>query len=201
MNYKTIRSVPLLTLALMLAVVCCPALAANTITEQDATGVIVGNGNHQEVVTANGGVININPTGYSTVSTSYTNIDTAPEFYGLNTADVSYTRLVYPNEVIAFKAAVNTTYKIIAGTPVAVFTVDSEGRAALDGLESKLTYDSVYHRFETGSVSPIDKIPYLTTKCMITPSEEAKYVVIDNRYFPSMTMIEVVPMDFNMDYP
>jgi hypothetical protein len=199
MNYKWIRKVPLLTLALLMCLVV-PAMAQNSITrdivDQDANGVIVGDGNNQDVLNLNGGTINVDPTSYQSTYTSYTTIDTAPEFYNLNTADVSYTRLVYPNEVIAFKSLVNTTYKIIAGTPVAVFTVDNEGKSALDGSESKLIYDKIYHRFETGSVSPIDKVPYLTTKCAITPSEEATYVVIDNRYFPSMMMIEVIPLPF-----
>jgi hypothetical protein len=199
MNYKWIRKVPLLTLALLICLIA-PAMAQNSITrtgvDQDASGVIVGDGNNQDVLNLNGGTINVDPTSYSSTYTSYTTIDTAPEFYNLNTADVSYTRLVYPNEVIAFKALVNTTYKIISGTPIAVFTVDNEGKEALDGSESKLIYDKVYHRFETGIVLPIDKVPYLTTKCMITPSEEATYVVIDNRYFPSMMMVEVIPIPF-----
>jgi hypothetical protein len=92
--------------------------------------------------------------------------------------------------------AVGVCQKIISGTPIAVFTVDNEGKEKLDGSESRLIYDKIYHRFETGAVSPIDKVPYLTTKCMITPSEEATYVVIDNRYFPSMMMIEVIPLPF-----
>jgi len=121
-------------------------------------------------------------------------VDPVPSVTMLGIGDADTTFMLYPNEVISFPAKDDTTYIVKSGTPIAVYVIGpGNDRLLLDSSESKLEYDPIYHKFRHGVVSPIWTWPQFTTKCTFATSG-AGYVVLDNRYFPDYTMVEVIPI-------
>ncbi|MGB8480999.1 MAG: hypothetical protein WCE63_19510, partial [Acidobacteriaceae bacterium] len=103
---------------------------------------------------------------------------------------------IFANQVFVtpINPAGNQTFLIQTGTPVAVYTLGSyEDAIAIQGINSKLTFNSYFgwSPYETGSVSPLDVVPYLTSDCHITTSPGAAYLVIDNRYYPADTEAQI----------
>lgn len=121
-------------------------------------------------------------------------VDSVPSVSMLGVGDADTTFMLYPNEVISFPAKDDTTYIVKSGTPIAVYVIGlGNDRLLLDSSESKLEYDPIYHKFRHGIVSPIWTWPQFTTKCTFATSG-AGYIVLDNRYFPDYTMVEVIPL-------
>ncbi len=121
-------------------------------------------------------------------------VDGVPSVAMLGVGDADTTFMLYPNEVISFPAKDDTTYIVRSGTPIAVYVIGpGNDRLLLDSSESKLEYDPIYHKFRHGVVSPIWTWPQFTTKCTFATSG-AGYIVLDNRYFPDYTMVEVIPI-------
>jgi hypothetical protein len=121
-------------------------------------------------------------------------VDSTPSVSMLGIGDADTTFMLYPNEVISFPAKDDTTYIVKSGTAIAVYVIGpGNDRLLLDSSESKLEYDPIYHKFRHGVVSPIWTWPQFTTKCTFATSG-AGYIVLDNRYFPDYTMVEVIPV-------
>lgn len=120
-------------------------------------------------------------------------VDMVPNVNMLGVGDADTTYMLYPNEVMSFPAK-NQTYLIKSGGAIAVYLVATgRDRTLLDSSESMLTYDPIYHRFDHGVVSPAWIWPKFTTKCTFS-TNGVGYIVLDNRYFPDYTMVEVIPI-------
>lgn len=121
-------------------------------------------------------------------------VDLVPSVNMLGIGDADTTMMLYPNEVVSYPAKDDTTYHIRSGTPIAVYVIATgTDRMLLDSYESKMEYNPIYHRFEHGIVSPVWIFPKFTTKCSFSTTGGG-YIVIDNRYFPDYSMIEIVPV-------
>lgn len=94
-----------------------------------------------------------------------------------------HSRLVYPGEVIAFKVSGGDYIYMHSSSDIAMYTIGTFTGDALkiNSVESTPTYNPISHKFEWGIVVPIDVVDYWTTKANIVASENAQYVVIDNR--------------------
>jgi hypothetical protein len=188
---------PLFIACLIIALVAAPALAN---TDQDATGVIVGDGNYQKVenevhIDKQFVKEDINAPTYIAI-TNEAPVDTTVPVAGLDVGMVDESVLVFRDEVISYPVGINWTYYIRSGAPIAVYTIATgNDRMLLESSESKLTYDSVYHRFWHGIVSPVDIFPKYTMKCTIT-SSTVGYVVLDNRFSGVNAMVEISPSPF-----
>jgi len=128
---------------------------------------------------------------------NYQNVNViVPEEKEIKTLDVgpvAFTRLLWKDEVVTMPLSGVSLITIKAGSPLAVYTVDSHGEIfKVDSMDSIPVYDWNYHRFQFGSVSPIDKIPYYTTKGSLVSSWNADYVVVDNRNpFSGYNLVDV----------
>lgn len=190
---------PLFFLCLVFAVLVAPALAG---TSQDAVGVINGDNNKQVV----GNEINthidkqfvkedVNAPTYIDI-TNEAPVDTSVQVDGLDVGTVDESVLVFKDEVISYPVFENQTYYIRSGAPVAVYTIATgNDRMLLSSDESKMEYDKVYHVFRHGIVSPLRIFPKYTEKCSMTSSAPG-YIVIDNRFSGTATMIEISPSPF-----
>jgi hypothetical protein len=177
----------------MIAVI--PVLA-----DQTAIGEIKGNGNTQKIYNIEKTTIeHQNVHVDETVDAHTTNLitvqqpqDTRPYIDGLAIDNVNETILMYPNEVLVYRASGYETFSISSGTPIAVYSIEpyTEYRIKLDSSESMLTYDPVYHRFIHGSVVPTAVFPHFTTRCWFSPSVPG-YIVLDNRYFPDYSLVSI----------
>lgn len=178
------------------------ATIANPVFAED-----IGQGNGAQVSGTNNSVIQINKVDtdidkqYNDIKAptyiSITNeapVDSVPYVSMLGIGDAETTMMLYPNEVVSYPARDNTTYIVRSGSAIAVYAIATgRDRALLDSSESKLTYDPIYHRFDHGVVSPVWIWPHFTTKCSFS-TNGIGYVVLDNRYFPDYTMVEVIPV-------
>jgi len=112
-----------------------------------------------------------------------------------------YSRLVYPGEVIVFGVSKGDVVTMKASSDVALYTI---GTYAGDDLRicsstSAPVYDPVYHRFDFGTVVPVDKIDCWTMKATLIPSGDAKFIVVDNRApMNGYTHIELVITNGNV---
>jgi hypothetical protein len=115
---------------------------------------------------------------------------------GIEQTSQTYSRLVYPNEVLTFPVHMNSTCTLLAGLPVGFYTIGSmygESEFKVQSAESTPTYDPVYHKMVFGMVPVVDKIDYWTMRAILHPSDDAAYCVVDNRApMNSYTTIEVV---------
>ena len=128
-------------------------------------------------------------------STTFLNVeapeDTTPNVNLLSVGDVDESILMYPNEVLTYPTAPNTTFYIKSAVPIAVYTIGKgNDKLLLESDESKLEYDPIYHRFNHGIVSPQQTFPHLTTKCQMA-TDYTGYIVLDNRYFPAYSIVEI----------
>ena len=121
-------------------------------------------------------------------------VDLVPSVNMLGIGDADTTMMLYPNEVVSYPAKGDTTYYIRSGTPIAVYVIATgNDRDLLESSESKMEYDPVYHKFRHGIVSPVWIFPKFTTKCSFS-TNGIGYIVLDNRYFPDYTMVEIIPV-------
>ena len=186
----------------IVAIMVVPALAE---INQGAGGSINGNGNVQNVSNTVYTHIDKAKITENTQIDASTNIgsivyeapeDLVPNIAGLDIGTADITFMVYPMEVVSFPLKEDETWYIRSGTPVAVYTIaNGNDRMLLESDESLLTYDPIYHRFNHGIVSPVTIFPKFTTRCEIT-SAAPGYLVLDNRYFPDYTMVEISPTPF-----
>jgi hypothetical protein len=190
---------PLFLLCLVIAVVASPAIAG---TSQDALGVINGDNNKQVVGNEINTHIDKQFVKEDVVAPTYINInneapvDTSVQVDGLDVGTVDESVLVFKDEVISYPVQDNQTYYIRSGAPIAVYTIATgNDRILLSSSESVLTYDPIYHKFNHGIVSPLRIFPKYTEKCAMTASAPG-YIVIDNRFSGSNTMIEISPSPF-----
>lgn len=108
----------------------------------------------------------------------------------------TYSRLVYPGEVLAFPAGDGATCTILAGLPIGFYTIGA-GHGYFEDMvqtsEAIPTYDPIYHKMEFGHVPVIDKVDYWTMKARIDVSDAADFCVVDNRApMNGYTTIELV---------
>ena len=121
-------------------------------------------------------------------------VDLVPSVNMLGIGDADTTMMLYPNEVVSYPVKDDTTYNIRSGTPIAVYVIATgNDRDLLESSESKMEYDPIYHKFRHGIVSPVWIFPKFTTKCSFSTSGSG-YIVLDNRYFPDYTMVEIIPV-------
>lgn len=107
----------------------------------------------------------------------------------------TYSRLLYPGEVIPFPVKPGKNCTVLSGLPVAFYTINS-GNGTYDLMVQTLTatpsYDPIYHRMEFGQVPVVDKIDYWTMKAKLQATSESDFCVVDNRApFNGYTTIEV----------
>ena len=115
--------------------------------------------------------------------------------YGVEQESQTYSRLLYPNEVIPFPVKPGQNCTVLSGLPIAFYTINS-GNGTYDLMVQTLTatpsYDPVYHRMEFGQVPVVNKIDYWTMKARIQATSESDFCVVDNRApFNGYTTIEV----------
>ena len=108
----------------------------------------------------------------------------------------TYSRLLYPNEVIPFPVTPGQDCTVLSGLPVAFYTINS-GNGTYDLMVQTLTatpsYDPIYHRMEFGQVPVVDRIDYWTMKARIHATAESDFCVVDNRApMNGYTTIEVI---------
>ena len=121
-------------------------------------------------------------------------VDLVPSVNMLGIGDAETTMMLFPNEVVSYPVKDNTMYNIRSGTPIAVYVIATgNDRDLLESSESKMEYDPVYHKFHHGIVSPVWIFPKFTTKCSFSTSGTG-YIVLDNRYFPDYSMVEIIPV-------
>jgi hypothetical protein len=106
------------------------------------------------------------------------------DFGGFAQESQTYSRLVYPGEVIIFPVEVNDTCTLLSGLPVGFYTV-SAGHGYFEFMvqtsEATPTYDPVYHKMEFGHVPVVDQIGYWTMKAKLTATNGSAFCVVDNR--------------------
>jgi hypothetical protein len=157
---------------------------------------IDGNGN--AVDQSNTEIVHNDQATYSSVSSSSTSTTNVYNVIGSSVATVSkpnivMDRIVMANQVLVIEInpIANQTYIVLSGTPVAVYTIDGNDEYVVHSSESKMVYDPIYNKMDHGNVKPIDIVPYYTSYTHIKPSAEAKYLVIDNRYYAQDTEVQI----------
>ena len=102
-------------------------------------------------------------------------------------------RILMANQVLVLKINPigNQTFIVLSGTPIAVYTIEENEQDLVKSSESKMTYDSDYNRMDHGIVRPVDIVPYYTSYTHLTSSTGAAYLVIDNRYYPTDSEIQI----------
>ena len=183
----------------MSAILTIALLVGAATASQGNSVSIDGNGN--KVDQSNTVVTHNDQATYSSVSSTSTVTNTEYTVLGskvqqLSKNNIVMNRIIFANQVFVtpINPAGNQTFLIQTGTPVAVYTLGSyEDAIAIQDINSKLTFNSYFgwSPYETGSVSPLDVIPYLTSDCHITTSPGAAYLVIDNRYYPADTEAQI----------
>jgi hypothetical protein len=188
--------------------------SAGTSVDQTITG---GNGNAQIALIGgstdvnirradiNIGSINDNHAS-STESTTY-NYYTM-ETNGIYTGDkgvMNSNRIVFAGEAIPLAIphypwyGVNATgFYINGGSPIALYTIGGNvyDTSNLDGDQSMMSYDKIYHQMDHGSVIPIDIVPFYSSKTSLIISPIASYVVLDNRGQPNLLIPETTEMEY-----
>lgn len=96
----------------------------------------------------------------------------------------TYSRLVYPGEVIAFPVEANGTCTLLSGLPVAFYTIGA-GHGYFEDMvqtsEATPVYDPIYHKMDYGHVPVINQVGYWTMKAKLRATGESAFCVIDNR--------------------
>ena len=183
----------------MSAILTIALLVGAATASQGNSVSIDGNGN--KVDQSNTVVTHNDQATYSSVSSTSTVTNTEYTVLGstvqqLSKNNIVMNRIIFANQVFVtpINPAGNQTFLIQTGTPVAVYTIESYNDALkTQGINSKLSFNSYfdYKPFDTGDVSPLDAVPYLTSDCHITTSPGAEYLVIDNRYYPADTEAQI----------
>lgn len=183
----------------MSAILTIALLVGAATASQGNSVSIDGNGN--KVDQSNTAITHNDQATYSSISSTSTVTNTEYTVLGstvqqLSKNNIVMNRILFANRVLVVPIDPNgnQTFLIQTGTPVAVYTLGSyEDAIAIQDINSKLTFNSYFgwSPYETGSVSPLDVVPYLTSDCHITTSPGAAYLVIDNRYYPADTEAQI----------
>lgn len=165
------------------------------LNSHDVTQTVIDNS-----VTQQAGVTNTeNVFSPSSTASTVNNYNTMESngIYNLDTGVIELDRVLISDQVLVLpipRFGTNATvFQIVSATPIAVWTIDGSvySTSAIKAEQSKLTYDKVYDKLDHGTVVPVDAVPYFTTKCTITPSNEASYIVLDNRYYPEDAVTQI----------
>lgn len=108
----------------------------------------------------------------------------------------TYSRLVYPGEVVLFPVNGSKTCTLLSGLPVAFYAIPA-GHGYYEFMvgssEATPTYDPIYHHMDFGHVPVHDKVDYWTMKAKLDVSPDAAFCIVDNRApMNGYTTIEVV---------
>lgn len=201
---KKIAMILVASLALF-ALVALPVSA-----DQTGVAVVTGNTGHTDVDVSNTVVTNNEHATYNVndVGNNYggnTQTNNYYAVYGTSVAQLSknnivVNRIILANDMIEIPVnpSDNVTYYITSGTPVAVYTIEANDLPALYDDSSKFTYEKyqknsydTYGNLIHGAVKPVDVIPYFTSLTHIKPTGSAAYLVIDNRYYPQDSEIQI----------
>ena len=112
------------------------------------------------------------------------NSNKAPTVAQLSVGDSEQvSRLVYPGEVLTYPVKNGDEIFLRAASDVGLYTIGwfAQDDLRVGTIEAIPGYDPIGHKLTFGLVVPVDKINYWTTKATLVASEEAHYVVIDNR--------------------
>jgi len=112
------------------------------------------------------------------------NSNKAPTVAQLSVGDSEQvSRLVYPGEVLTYPVKNGDEIFLRAASDVGLYTIGwfPQDDFRVGSSEATPGYDPIGHKLTFGLVVPVDKINYWTTKATLVASEEAHYVVIDNR--------------------
>jgi hypothetical protein len=96
----------------------------------------------------------------------------------------TYSRLLYPDEVLTFPVDNGSVCTVLAGLPIGFYTIGAGHgyyQDQVQTLEAVPTYDPIRHRMEFGGVVVMDRIDYWTMKARLPVSEGAAFCVVDNR--------------------
>jgi hypothetical protein len=180
----------------MSAILAIALLVGAATATQGNSVSIDGNGN--KVDQSNTEIVHNDRAIYSSVSSSSTSTTNVYNVIGSSVATVSkpnivMDRIVMANQVLVIEInpIANQTYIVLSGTPVAVYTIDGNDEYVVHSSESKMVYDPIYNKMDHGNVEPIDIVPYYTSYTHIKPSAEAKYLIIDNRYYAQDTEVQI----------
>ena len=201
---KEIAMILVVSLALI-ALVALPASA-----DQTGAAVVTGNTGYTDVDVSNIVVTNNAHATYNVndVSNNYggnTQTNNYYAVYGTSVAQLSKNnivvdRILKANDILEIPVNPNDnlTYYITSGTPVAIYTIETNDIDAVYDINSEFVYDpTLVNEFGThgklvhGSVKPIQTVPYFTSLTHIKPMSGSGYLVIDNRYYPQDTEIQI----------
>jgi hypothetical protein len=95
----------------------------------------------------------------------------------------TYSRLVYPEEVLTFPIQNGGGCSVISAYPVGLYTITALHGYGIDmvqTIEAQPVYDPIRHKMEFGHVPVVDKIDYWTMKAFLY-NTKGDYCVLDNR--------------------
>ena len=182
------------------------SVAAEAELQQGNGASVNGNGNSVDL--SNTAVTNNEHATYYSKSTSFGGSSSVSNnnYYSIQGSsvqqlaktDIVMDRVIQANQVleIPIRTDGNTTFIFKTGIPVAVYTTDALHVFLTQGRDSILTPDLlVYDKMDTGSLVPIDMVPFLSSDYHITPSIRATYLIVDNRYYPTDTEAQIATLN------
>jgi hypothetical protein len=103
--------------------------------------------------------------------------------FQLDVGKAKQSRYMPKGEVLVYEITPGNIVSIKAATDIAMYSIGTFPDDDLKVISSIATptYDPVFHRMDFGSTAVIDWIDYWTTEADLQMTDDAKYVVIDNR--------------------
>jgi hypothetical protein len=103
---------------------------------------------------------------------------------GIISQSQTYSRLVYPGEVLTYEIKEGDTATLLAGLPVAFYIIGNGHGYDEDKVqtsEAQPVYDPYFHKMDFGHVPVVESIDYWTMKAKLNAPPGSAFVVIDNR--------------------
>jgi|WetSurMetagenome_2_1015567.scaffolds.fasta_scaffold24066_7 hypothetical protein len=103
---------------------------------------------------------------------------------GIISQSQTYSRLVYPGEVLTYEIKEGDTATLLAGLPVAFYIIGNGHGYDEDKVqtsEAQPVYDPYFHKMDFGHVPVVESIDYWTMKAKLNAPSGSAFVVIDNR--------------------
>lgn len=103
---------------------------------------------------------------------------------GIISQSQTYSRLVYPGEVLTYEIKDGDTATLLAGLPVAFYIIGNGHGYDEDKVqtsEAQPVYDPYFHKMDFGHVPVVESIDYWTMKAKLTAPSGSAFVVVDNR--------------------
>jgi len=103
---------------------------------------------------------------------------------GIISESQTYSRLVYPGEVLTYEIKEGETATLLAGLPVAFYIIGNGHGYDEDKVqtsEAQPVYDPYFHKMDFGHVPVIKSVNYWTMKAKLDAPIGAAFVVVDNR--------------------